>query len=100
MGPMPIIPIAPREREHKREHGQEVSLNPTNEQIAHVVPDLNHSERELEVQNLGGLEDKGIVPMRPSTAAPEHTHDNDQVSEGAHNTVQSGGSKSECRQPW
>ena len=90
-----MTPIVPREREHERG----IPLNPTNVKIANIAPDLDHSEKRSEVQNLGGHGDRGIVPKRPLTMAPKHAYYNDQVCDGAPNTFESGRSAGECWYP-
>ena len=95
MGPMQMIPVAPHEHESERE----VPADATIEKIVHNAPDVNYTGRLSEGWSRREGEDQGMVPLGPSVATTEYMHDNDQVSEGAHHTIQTGTPRGECRCP-
>ena len=82
-----MIPIAP--------HEQAPSNAPT-EQIGHNALELDHSQRESEVQNLEKRDYQGTIAKRPSAAVAECAHDGDQVSKRARYVVWSTG-ECQCR---
>jgi hypothetical protein len=88
---MPTILMALRERK--------VPSNAPNEQLGHDAPDIYSAERESEVRNQCECEDQGTVAERLPEAPPEHTFDDDDVSEGSYYTARSEGFGGESRCP-
>ena len=75
---------------------QETHLGAPEEQLDHIVPSLDCDEKESEARKRGLHEDQGAATERQP---PEHTFDDDQLSEHSWYTPQSGRSSGRCRWP-
>ena len=90
--PVPMIVLVAHE-----EREQEDSSNLPNERLGHIAPDLSASERDLEVRDLGELENRGIVAESLQEAPTEDVPESSQIGEDLYGAIQSEGSHGECR---